>query len=91
MSQKQESKLRSSEKSIFKELSSNVPSSNIDKGLSQMRSGLSGFKDGKKISEKKEDTRILFEDGAKITETHSKIFYEDGTREENIQRHTVFS
>ena len=35
----------------------------------------SEYKDGKKISEKKENTRIYYENNAKVTEKHTKIYY----------------
>ena len=45
----------------------------------------------KKVSERKENTRILYEMGSKTTERRVQILYEDGSREQNIETHTVYS
>lgn len=46
---------------------------------------------GKKVSEKKENTRIFYEEGCKVVEKLTMIYYSDGTVEENIEKHTVYS
>ena len=36
---------------------------------------------GKKVSEKKENTRVIYDEGSKTIEKYSHIFYSDGTHE----------
>lgn len=43
------------------------------------------------MSEKKENIKIYYEDGAKVTEKYTQILYSDGSKEENIEKHTIYA
>ena len=46
---------------------------------------------GKKMSEKRENIRTYYEDGAKIIETTTKVLYNDGSIEENTEKRTIYT
>lgn len=58
--------------------------SGTNKPNNYSKSAFHGTDKGKKISEKKENTHVYYEDGCKITETVITVTYNDGTMEENI-------
>ena len=78
-------------KSLFEETASNIPSARFGANPDESPKTKSEFQGGKKVSERKENTRIFYEDGSKTIERHTFVFYSDGTREENIEKHTVYS
>jgi hypothetical protein len=79
-------------KSLLEEIPSNTLSTNFNPGSKTEPSAFkSKFKDGKQVSERKENIRVYYESNSKTTEKHTQIFYSDGTREENIETHTIFT
>lgn len=44
----------------------------------------------KKIIEKRENSKIYYEENSKIIETTIKLIYSDGTTEENIDKRTIY-
>ena len=70
---------REYQQSVFSQLSQNpsvlVSSLSPSKGAPQKPEP----KSGKKISVRKQNTRVYFEQGSKVTEKHTQIIYSDGT------------
>jgi hypothetical protein len=75
------------ERPPFEEMGKNLANS---RSPSKSSAGKNEAK-GKKVSEKKENTRIFYEEGCKVVEKLTMIYYSDGTVEENIEKHTVYT
>lgn len=73
-----------SKKTVFDDISnvSNRPPSGKGGIISQEENPLKwDLLAGKKVSEKKENTRVIYEEGSKTIEKYSHIYYSDGTHE----------
>lgn len=49
-----------------------------------------GSRKGKKVAEKIENSKVFFQEGSKVIETTTKLIYNDGSVEENVDRRTIY-
>ena len=72
---------------------STLRSKEKDNGFSMSMSGSStgfGGRKGKKVAQKIQNSKTFFQEGCKVIETTTKLIYNDGSIEENVDRRTIY-